>query len=214
MISANVDLGDIIDRVSHAITTNDGSAIPRVQAKTYTATFDATGLHFSPHRPQPEGTPATAVAPTSGLRSRRFPVGNISRSLPVPDAETEVMLRTYSVRSGDQLTYEWDGRPVAWVVQGNTAQKLLDQRVGLVEHGEALGTGVQLSWVLTQRPEAKGPLAIELELNGLAYAGTSEQGIHLADGTGTPRVCVGKAVAVDSAGVRSEVTTAVEHVGW
>jgi len=50
-----------------------------------------------------------------------------------------------------------------------------------------------------------GSLEIELEMVGLSYAGTSEQGIHLADATGMPRVRIGKAFAVDSAGRHSEV---------
>ena len=261
-IPANIDLGDIIDRVSHAITRDDCSGAARVQAKTYTAAFDGAGVRFSPHRPGHRellsGQESAGVPPvldcgshlplftvrtpvqqrqrTAAVQDAIAPVENRGQ-VPLPDPDTEVTLRRRSVRLGDQVLYERGDRSLSWSLVGNTAQALLDERVGLVEHYEAGGEGVQVSWVLTRSPlksitqiascapspglrapspplrerdgvrgsDSLGDLEIELEMDGLSYAGTSDQGIHLGDATGTARVRIGKAFAVDSDGRRSEV---------
>jgi hypothetical protein len=122
-----------------------------------------------------------------------------------------VTLRTRLIRLGDKVLYERRGRALSWSVQGNTAQTLLNQHVGLVEHYEAGGDGIELSWVLSQRPVAQGPLEIELEMKEMSCAGISDQWIHLADATGTPRVRIGRAVAVDSAGRRFEAVMVANH---
>src|SRR5205814_3562673 len=74
MIPANIELGDIIDRVSHAITKEDPSAVPRVQAKTYAAAFDDEGMHFSPHRAGTSEPPP--VNPQVGMRDESRDTAN------------------------------------------------------------------------------------------------------------------------------------------
>ena len=238
----DINLGDIIDRVSHAITTDESSVIPRVRAKTYTANFDGSGVRFSPHRPwsselpliTPRNGGASVLAspdfpewPTDPMDAIQRPAAAVRTSLtpsaspqpfdertmrtgfPLPDPGTELTLRTRAVRLKDRALYERRHQSLNWSLEGNTAQTLLNNHVGLVEHCEATGEGIRVSWVLHERPAGDGPLEIQLELQGLGYAGTSDQGIHLSYGAGVPRVCIGQAVAVDSAGRRSELPMVV-----
>ncbi len=202
-----------MDRVSHAISDNDPSGVARVQAKTYTAAFDGAGVRVSPHHPGtrvPETAANALRSPAHLWRKGR----TLRTSHPLPDSDTEVTLRTRSVRLGSRSLYEQGARALNWSLRGNTAQALLNERIGLVEHYEAVGEGVWASWVLSKRPEWEGPLVIEIVVGGLNYVGTSDQGIHLADAAGTPRARVGKAVTVDSAGRRSEVPLAARAGGF
>src|SRR5207237_1313545 len=95
--------------------------------------------------------------------------------------------------------------PVPWSILGDTAQGLLNQDEGVVEHYEARNEGVEVSWVFSQRPFGSGPLEIDAQLTGLQYVGQTDTGHHFADSQGTPRVQVGNAVAVDARGIRTEL---------
>jgi hypothetical protein len=87
-----------------------------------------------------------------------------------------------------------------WSLLGNTAQRLLNEPLGLVEHYEARGNGVEVTWVLNQRPPGAGTLTVEAELTGLTFAARTKDGLHFADASGTARVRVGNVKAVDAAG--------------
>jgi hypothetical protein len=50
-LPATLNVGDVIERVRHALAQNGTAAEPQVSAQTYTASFDGQGLVFSPHRP-------------------------------------------------------------------------------------------------------------------------------------------------------------------
>src|SRR5207244_2247714 len=122
-----------------------------------------------------------------------------------PDAGTEAQFRTLSVQWGDRSLYRKGPDPVPWSILGDTAQGLPNQDEGVVEHYEARNEGVEVSWVLSQRPFGPGPLEIDAQLTGLQYVGQTDTGHHFADSQGTPRVQVGNAVAVDARGIRTEL---------
>src|SRR5205823_1559331 len=128
---------------------------------------------------------------------------------PQQDPSTEGLLRTHSVRLGEQILYSVDASEINWSILGNTAQLLLNERFGLLEHHEARAAGVEVSWVLAQKPAGNGPLEIALELTGLQYAGESEQGFHFADAAGTSRVRVGPVHVVSASGETHRVSARV-----
>ncbi|HEY5915598.1 MAG TPA: hypothetical protein VJA21_33860 [Verrucomicrobiae bacterium] len=183
-----------MDRVSHAITTHNSSA-PRVQAKTYTASFDGSGVHFWPHRPFNQDVTSWKPGPRPGGRFGR----------PEPDAE--IILCTKLIHLENQVLYLQHDRPLSWSLVGNTAQALLNEDVGLVHHCETGGKGVEVSWVFKKRPAGEGPLTIEFAVKGLTYQGASVHGNHLVDAGGLARVRIGQAVAVDSKDLRCELPT-------
>src|SRR5439155_720447 len=49
-LPASIDLGDVIERVSYALTSDD--ATPEVKGATYEASFQTDGLHFRSYRPE------------------------------------------------------------------------------------------------------------------------------------------------------------------
>lgn len=174
-LGANLDLGDVIDRVRHPILWGDSEPHPRIQSRTYAAFFDGNGFKFSPH-------------------SEPFK----------PNPSVEVTFRTLKVASGDHVFYR-HGENVSWSFLGNTAQGLLNAGAGVVEHYETTSDGVEVTWVLNQRPAGPGPLQIEAELSGLSHAGQDEHGHHFADTDGTRHVQVSHAVLVDFEGKRLDV---------
>lgn len=194
MISSDIDLGDIIDRVSHAIMNDDTSLYPQVKAKTYTATFDGAGVRFSPYRPAHADDFASIIADDSN-----------SRGHPEAEPGAEAVIRTVSIRQGEQILHTQGTRRVNWSLLGNTAQAFLNPQVGVIEHYEATHEGVEISWVLNQKPHGPGPVEFVFEVSGLDYAGKSENGHHFADAEGIPRLLVGNAVAVDITGSRWDV---------
>ena len=177
-------LGDVVERVSHAFEVRDGTALPTVTASTYVAQVDERGLTFSPHRPADGAAPGEAAG------------------RPVADAGTEALVRTLGITRGGEMIYAADGGPVERAVVGNTAQGLLAPAWGVVEHFEAGGEGVALSWIFSQPLPGAGPVEVTVALDGLTLAGTDGEGWHFADGGGQARVRFGAAVAVDAAGTR------------
>ena len=116
------------------------TALPAVTASTYAAQVDERGLTFSPHRP----ADGTATGEAAGR--------------PVADAGTETLVRTLGITRGGEMIYAADGGPVERAVVGNTAQGLLAPAWGVVEHFEAGGEGVALSWIFSQPLPGAGPV--------------------------------------------------------
>src|SRR2546426_153689 len=176
-VSSAVGVGEVIERVSHAFASDDPADPPVVHAKTYTASMNASGLRFLANNPI-----ETAIG-----------------------AKTETVFRTISVQQGRRALYTANASGLNWSVLGNTVQALLDPASGLVEHYEARGEGVAVTWVFSKPLATTGPFVVEAELSGLKYAGQTEGGLHFTDETGTARVRVGKVTAVDSAQNRWDV---------
>jgi hypothetical protein len=183
-VTANFNLGDIVERVSHAITREADASLPEMRAKMFTATFDEDGVRFSPHRSttREDGTP--------GL---------------VPDASVEGRFRTMRIQRGEQTLYSSGSQALELSILGNTAQRELNHALGVVEHFETASEGVEVTWVLNQRPPGEGHLDIEAEFSGLTYSHQDAAGHHFADAEGTPRVKIGNTVLIDAKGTRTEL---------
>jgi len=211
-LPASVNLGDVIERVSHALEMEPDSRRLHTQTKTYEAWFDGTGLRLSPFRP-------TAEAQGVALASDRLHAPSATEPLPPawsesggvepprdhavfgePDPETEARFRTLAIRQKTQVLYASEADAVEWSVLGNTAQALLNSGLGLVEHYETRGEGVAVTWVVTKPLPEGGPLSVEAGLTGLTYVGWTTNGHHFADASGTARLVIGKVTAVDAAG--------------
>src|ERR1035438_350687 len=122
-IPSSIDLGQVIERVSHVLGTNSANPLPHLSAGTYAATWDGQGFRFSPSRPE-----ADAMNPTA----RPVPARAISNQ---PEPDTEARFRTLSLSRQYQVLYR--AGQLEWSVLGKTAQALLDSDSGLVEHCQA-----------------------------------------------------------------------------
>jgi hypothetical protein len=204
--SPDLNLGDVIERVSHAISQDETAPLPQVQARTYTAAFDGQGVRFSPHRPMDSAILAGNLASTAGAASGAGSTPRPSATLQ-PDPATEAVFRTVSIRQGDHTLYATDKATPTWSLLGNTAQRFLEPTLGVVEHYETRAEGVAVTWVFPKRMPGANSLTVEAELIGLTYAGQTDRGQHFADATGTARLCVGQAKLVDAAGRQWDLVT-------
>jgi hypothetical protein len=157
-------------------------------------------LRFSPSRavePQAGTTPAE-----SEHRRERNEDGVLPAIRTEADPATEILFRTVSVQRDGELFFSADRDSANWSVLGNTAQALLSADWGVVEHYEAGKDGVAVTWVFPQPLPGTGPIEVAASVEGLSYAGETENGLHYADQNGVARVRIGEAIAQDSAGTR------------
>jgi hypothetical protein len=174
----SINLGDLMDRVTFAF--RDENKTPCVNGPTYRAEAASSGIRFAPFRPDETREDAR----------------------PFNDGVTAI-LRTKQIRaSGATIS---PPRQAEHVVAGNTVQRLLNS-AGFVEHFESTEQGLSVSWIIPQKP-ASGDLTVDFEVAGLKYLDRTEQGHHFADGSGTARLCVGKATLVDSSNAKWDLTT-------
>ena len=219
VVSPDLNLGDVIERVSHAITQDESAPHPQARTKTYTAAFDGHGLRFSPHRLVDSDSAAGArggvgravlSAPLNGNAASNSAVGTprpTTTGFPKPDPATEAVFRTVSIRQGDHTLYVPDEATPTWSLLGNTAQALLESDLGLVEHYETRAEGVAVTWVFAKRLPGADSLTVEAELTGLTYTGQTDRGHHFADATGTARLRVGQTKLVDATGRQWDLAT-------
>jgi hypothetical protein len=172
------NVGDVIERTSYAVQPRAIDGQTGVNGKTYQAAFDPQGMTITPRTPDRE-----LAKESAGIR-------------------TEV------VRMGDLVLYDLNDKASENVALGNTVQRLLNEKVGLIEHWQTRSDGVEVSWILKQ-PAGPGPLTIEISLNGLNYSTTTQTGQHFADANGQARLRVGEAKAVDADGRAWPLTTTV-----
>ncbi|HXI51144.1 MAG TPA: Calx-beta domain-containing protein [Candidatus Saccharimonadales bacterium] len=191
-------IADVMDRVHHALEADpqQGDGLPSVIGASYAAKFDGEGLRFSPHRPI-SSEPAEPDGNTAAVAARPL----------VTDADTEARVRTTSVQKDGEVFYAAGREPVEWTALGNTAQGLLSRDWGIVTHFEASAEGVEAAWVFSNPLPGAGLIEVAFNVEGLNYAGETESGHHFADASGTARVRVGQAFAVDAAGTRWELAT-------
>lgn len=195
-IPGNVNLGDIIERVSHAIRLNE-SGLPQINSRTYLATWDEATLRFSPK--QYTGEVASPIG-TDRQSNSQFN----------EDPTTEATFRTTAIRRGTEMLATSGSAPTPLSILGNTAQRALDHQARLLEHYETSEEGVEVTWIIQEAPAGLGPIEIEAELEGLNYYGESSKGALFADSTGTPRIFVGHVEFVDAAGSRGNLPLSVE----
>ena len=95
VVPANIDLGNIIERISAAITLGPGAALPQAHTKSYAATFDGEGFRLSPHRfgghRYEMGSAGNDFREDSGVKAR---------TVYEPDPSTELRFKTASIRIG------------------------------------------------------------------------------------------------------------------
>jgi len=204
---SNLNLADAIDRVSHAVRMEASMPHPQIQARDYQVSLDGHGLRFSPHLPSENIVDLVADPSAPGAAPGDLSVPYRATA----DPTTELQFRTLLVRQGDQVLYEPGQRASDWSLLGNTAQAMLNEQIGLIEHYEARDEGVDVTWVVSRPPEGAGPLRIEAELAGLTYAGQSGKGAHFADAQGNARVRVGKVTAVDANHRRTRLPVEVQE---
>lgn len=209
LLNPPFSLGDVIERVTHAASTDPTTGQPQVSARNYVATFDGQGVELSPSKP---GIVQTAAADsantedtTAGRSSRAQPAS--ASGQPIPDPATQVLFRTASIERDGQEYFSADQKPIQWTVTGNTVQGMLSSSSGIVEHYEAVNDGLEAAWVFQEPLPGTGPIEISATVDGLNYAGETDLGQHFADNTGVARVYVGQAEAVDSLGNRWALTT-------
>lgn len=164
-------LADILGRASRPIRTRADDAAPACRARAYSATIDLDGFSIE--------TPGDA-------------------SLVAPP---RLDFRTLTVRLGGRTLY--DGRTASLrrkLALCNTAQTLLNEKAGLVEHIEMRGEGVAVSWVLRDPRPAAGDLVIEAGLRDAAHAGATSAGFHFAGPDGGRDFLMRHAMAIDARG--------------
>ena len=161
---------EIIERVDHSFISKSNFA--EVQSWNYQARIDASGLHLIP---------------------------NLPKTSDISDPSVDVCVSTAKI-SDEQQTY-FENSPAAEVSRsliGNTAQLLLDDASGIVEHFEARAQGMELTWVIPHALNQTGSLAIESDITGVEEARVENGAVHLLDANGTARLRIGSALAVDS----------------
>lgn len=197
-LPSSVNLGDLMERVSHALTMN--GCANELASETNRPHAEAAGLPAQDdHVPVASLTTATYRASFDGQGLRFSPQPSIRDS--EGNQAVEARFRTKSIGRGERSLCA-GAEAAEWLVLGNTAQARLAEACGLVEHYEAMSAGVAVTWVIERPPPGAGPLAVEAELTGLTYAGQTPEGLHFADKSGTARLRVGRASAVDQAGNR------------
>jgi hypothetical protein len=175
-------VGDVIDRVAHVFEPTPNRNEVQVADVSYRATVDGNGLCFMPAVPADDTARNTLASANEHTVKARF--------------------RTCAVRRRLREVYSGATRPSNWCVTGNTAQSLLDNESGLLEHYEARSSGVEVAWVVPRPLPGQGDLVIEAELVGLTFAGQTPSGYHFADSQGVARVKVGSVIAMDQSGQR------------
>ncbi len=198
-------LGEVIERVEHALAVDPATGLPGVDAGNYRARFDGQGLRFSPCRAELQ----TEEVAGSGPHQGRTEAGTSAIGRPTPDPKTEILFRTVSVQRDGNYFFSAGQDAANWSVVGNTAQSLLSAGQGMIEHYEAGKDGVAVTWVFEKPLPGVGPVEVVAAVEGLRYAGETEEGFHFADRSGVARVRVGQAEAVDAAGTRWDLTLQV-----
>ncbi|MEO0812315.1 MAG: hypothetical protein AAFY60_05585, partial [Myxococcota bacterium] len=91
-----------------------------------------------------------------------------------------------------------------WRVQGNTAQRRVETKQGVVvEHIESRDRGVARTWILPEKPSTLSDFRVRTTVSGLTHLETTASGEHYADDDGVARVRVSPPVFVDASGTRT-----------
>ena len=195
---AELDLGEVVSRVGHAIVQTQPFEIPSSATRAYTATFDGKGFQMALYRPSGVSAGVSYADDPS-----EPPASTTVAFESEPSAQAK--FRTISVQSDGHSLYLAGAQSVPWSVLGNTAQGLLSGEHGIVEHYEVGQDGIEVSWVLQQALPTKG-IEIDAELAGLTYWGQDESGQHhYMDTEGVARVYVSQVFLADATGKRVEV---------
>ncbi|NMO18764.1 HYR domain-containing protein [Pyxidicoccus fallax] len=194
-VSPPFDVQAVIRRVGQSFRTTQESFTGEQETYSVHVGKDGT-FRFSPrHWPEiPEAARHSAREEPTGPARKREPPPSVT------GAPLEV--RTVSLSLG--------GRPLARPVRTSVREDgaLALDRGPVVEVLSNGDQGLEQRWELASRPEGSGDLEVRVELSGLEYVSSSEQGHHYRDRKSGLGVSYGKATWVDAHGVR----TAVEPV--
>ncbi len=104
---AALNLGAVIDRVSHSFTTANPAGRPGVQARTYTAALGGGGIKFSPSRPlnpAPAGT--GAGTPPRGLTPEEQKLAALADRTPETPEEEDLLMARLTALAAERAADE------------------------------------------------------------------------------------------------------------
>ncbi len=160
-------------------------------------------------RPSPES--GSWTAPAHSFRAQLSDTG-LHFHPAASDQEAAIAFRTCGIHIGDEFRELTNPTSTRWTVVGNTAQRLLDARLQLVEHVESRAAGVEVSWVLNQAPAVRGDVIINWEVRGRERLQAAGSDWRVAGDLPEPNIIISQAVAVDSKGKRLPLKShATEH---
>lgn len=115
-----------------------------------------------------------------------------------------VHLKTHAIATTGQglQGFDSDLAVTPWLVTGNVAQRRLKSKVPLVEHVQARGAGLEVTWVIKQFPASREDLLIDWEITGGGSTKPTDGGWRLFGSNSNSIIKVGLATAVDSKGRR------------
>ncbi|HIL70884.1 MAG TPA: hypothetical protein EYG38_13675 [Verrucomicrobia bacterium] len=173
-------MNNIAERVSNSFRPAPDSGVTTVQSRAYTASLVPNGFSFHP---------TSYDNPAHSEFHTRF-VGTDTRTAFRAD--------------------ESNPHPSEWKVAGNTAQRLISEEMGLVEHLQASDEGIELSWIFTENPKITSEtIQIETTITGMSYTGSTNSGHHFADSQGIDRIRIGQTLIVDSRGKTALLTSTI-----
>ena len=115
------------------------------------------------------------------------------------DAHSALSLRLDDIAIGGRSLLD-NHSDLEQTIHSNTVQQRLSRDTGLVAHSEALPDGLELTWILANKPDFKGDLEIQLEVEGLPYLSKTPVGHHFGNRADKRLIAIGPATAVDAQG--------------
>jgi hypothetical protein len=159
--TGEVDLSAVIERVGHAFRKEEGGrSRSRGSAFAASVSEDRGAVHFSPYLPS-----------SNEAGDRR----QMEHARPLPDG-AELTWRFLGMeRGGEPIARQ----PERWHLWGNTAQKLLEPDLGIVDHLLSGDRGIERSWYFPRPLGGQGDLLIRTEIRGMQLVATTNTGYHL-----------------------------------
>jgi hypothetical protein len=97
-----LNLGDVIDRVSHAFTTANASGPPKVQAKTYAAVLEGSRMLFSPAHPPTKPKAKTSLGGARPASTHEQRLAALSNRTPETPEEEDLLMAKLSALAAEE----------------------------------------------------------------------------------------------------------------
>lgn len=201
---AGFDISRIIERVSRTISKPDANAHPEARNRGFTALFTGAGFEMTINRVKAmvSDNPEDTQSGSTSSANTRVKLGT------EPDPLNHLNFKTTSITIGEVVAHSGDYSTVPWSILGNTAQAFLKEN--LLEHYENRSEGVEVTWVLKNKPIGEGPLTITAELGGATFSNADEKGYHFMNLAGMPFIKMGGIEVVDATGWRARLPASIE----